>query len=102
MSAVEGQARMPKSRIEHTIGGMRVGEIGYTVPWAVAADGDGLLWIDEGFTIHPHSGGTLSMLVERRPGGYVVDVSDGFAADYRWPATERGTGGAPVLGMKGA
>lgn len=51
---------------------MAVGDDGWTVPWAVSADEEGLLWLDPLHSVDSRPGGTAIMRVKREPGGYRV------------------------------
>jgi hypothetical protein len=101
-----GQARLPESRMETTIGAMPIGASGYTVPWAMWPDMDGKLWINGHYPIDRVPGGTVSMLVTRHEHGYEVDISEGHAAEFRWcpGSADSFVGGAdalPVVSVKG-
>ena len=76
------QATIPKIREELTIGKMAVGDTGFTVPWAMYADADGLFWLNPDYTLHPVASGTVRMRVHLYTGGYRVDASQ--APEHRW------------------
>lgn len=39
------QSKLPKELEQVTIAMLRVGEVAYTLPWAIEVDADGTLWI---------------------------------------------------------
>jgi len=71
---------------------LRVGQSGYTVPWAMHVDRDGRGWLDPEYTVEqkPTPTGTLSMLVTRTPAGYYLKLSFPYARQFEWN-TWRGT-----------
>ena len=58
-----------------TIAKMRVGDVGYTVPWALSYD-DGEPYLDGVCTVLGKQFGTAKMMVKRTALGYVVDISN--------------------------
>jgi hypothetical protein len=68
------QARLPKSLEENepTVATMRFGQVAWTVPWAMWADQDRLLWLHPDYKISAQPGGTVEMRVELREDGYHV------------------------------
>ena len=63
---------LPEDMEQETISGMPVGESGYTVPWAMWADLNRVLWINGNYSIHKKPHGTVCMFVERTKEGVVV------------------------------
>ena len=52
------------------IGNMKIGESGYTVPWAMSFENNGKSWIDTNFEIKSSPRGTSTMMVTRLEDGY--------------------------------
>jgi hypothetical protein len=76
------QARLPKALLrdaEPTIADMEFGRTCYTVPWAMWADRDGLMWLHPDYPAVGQPGGAIEMRVELRADGYHV-----------WPVPGRG------------
>jgi hypothetical protein len=65
-------SRLPEAYEEDTIYGMSVGEKGFTVPWAMWADADRVLWINGDYTIHKEAFGTAHLYIERTKEGVIV------------------------------
>jgi hypothetical protein len=63
---------LPETYEEETIEKMLPGEVGYTVPWAMWADANRVLWLNGhyGITARPH--GTSHLRVERTKAGAIV------------------------------
>lgn len=78
------QARLPAARREPEIQDMQPGDSGWTVPWAMWADAEHLLWLHGGYTIHSSPGGTVQMRVWRdeRDGYWRVDCS--ACRSHKW------------------
>lgn len=75
------QVKMPEELLEITIRHMKVGEKGYTVPWAVLVEPENRLTsIDTNYTVTSSPNGTRSMLVERAEEGYIITVP----TDYKF------------------
>lgn len=62
---------------EEGLRGMRTGDSGWTVPWAMWVDRKRNCWLHPEYTLHPEPGGTVQMLVELREDGYHVHVPQG-------------------------
>ena len=98
---MSSQAYLPDDLEEIPIGSMMIGESGYTVPWAMAVDPNGGLWLHAGYTYDDRPGGkgkTTNMKVTRTEKGYVVDITrEGL--DYRWKKYElqRGIRWLPIV-----
>lgn len=97
------QVKMPEELMEVTIRHMKVGEKGYTVPWAVLVEPESrLASIDINYTItYEPSGTTRNMLVERVEEGYIITVP----TDYKFSMGGFHTGAsqsdfAPIVGIK--
>ena len=69
-----GQARLPKAFQDATptIATMEFGRAYYTVPWAMWADRDSLLWLHPDYRVSDQPGGTCKMRVELQSDGYHV------------------------------
>ena len=57
------------------ISDMKVGENGYTVPWAYDP---GTKELNDVFSIHKYKGGTVEMKVEKTKSGFIVDVQGDY------------------------
>lgn len=51
---------------------MKYGEETYTVPWAVYVDDDRRMYIDQSFSKHHTTGGTVQMKVRRAANGFEI------------------------------
>lgn len=71
-----GMAKLPQDKEENTIGKMKVGETGYTVPWAMWVDKERNCWLNEDYTIHKGRGGTVQLKIERLKEGYIAYIND--------------------------
>lgn len=79
--------RLPEHVYQDTVGDLKLGATGWTVPWALVADEEGDLYLLTGHSIHSSPGGTVQMFVQRLEGGFLVDIREcGF---YRWPRGEQ-------------
>ena len=58
-------SKLPGELTQLLIAHMKVGDSGYTVPWAMWADVNGDLWIHGGYPVWSESGGTGHMHIER-------------------------------------
>jgi len=72
MNRTTPQARLPKALHAPTIATMKFGQTRYTVPWAMWADHDELLWLHPDYEVTPRPMGTSSMRLELRDDGYHV------------------------------
>ena len=91
------QAILPPglSKTDHSISTMRVGESGYTVPWAMYHKKDRSLWLNGNYTISPRPGGTVTMFVSRGENGWDV-VANKVPKDSTWEEAEYVGGFVPV------
>lgn len=74
MSALElyGLKRpKPARQVEVPIADMPIGSQGYTVPWAAWTDNSGT-WLNPHYPVQPAPGGTVQLLIERRPEGHFI------------------------------
>lgn len=62
---------MRKNLLKH----MKLGDEGWTVPWAMSVDENMLCYLNSEYDLLPHPGGTVSMKVRRTYEGYTVDLS---------------------------
>jgi len=74
---------------QETIGNMSVGDVGYTVHWAVFADKNRKLWINTKYDIFEEAGSkgtTIQLKVKRMKDFFAIDVNsiDG----YKWQPEE--------------
>lgn len=74
MERTAPQAKLTKALRDTTpaIATMEFGRAYYTVPWAMWADRDELLWLHPDYEVTSHPSGTSSMRVELRGDGYHV------------------------------
>ena len=80
------QSQLPDELVEVTIADLIEGEVVYTVPWALFADGDGNLWINGNFSFDHEPHGTLHMMIEKR--GKFIAVVKKTIGDYRFSKSE--------------
>lgn len=85
-------ATPPESTQGRTIAEMRVGQIAYTVPWAMWADSNGRLWLNPRHEVSAHPGGTVQMGIRRTGRGFVVHGAPGHTHD-----TSGWSSGLPVV-----
>lgn len=64
---------LPEAYQQDTIGKMKVGETGYTVPWAMYQENECLM-INTKHVIRKSTGGTAQMKVTRLNMGYEIDI----------------------------
>ena len=62
-------------RCQRRIQDLEIGDSGWTVPWAMAADADGRLWLNSGVAIFLYPKGVVRLLVRRTSRGWEVDAS---------------------------
>ena len=74
MDQTARQARLPKALRDAipTIATMEFGRTYYTVPWAMWADSDELLWLHPDYEVGTQPRGTSCMRLELRDDGYHV------------------------------
>jgi hypothetical protein len=94
MTGTARQARLTKALRDAnpTIADMEFGRPRYTVPWAMWADRDELLWLHPDYEVTSQPMGTSSMRVELRDDGYHVWPVRGHG--YK-PQAEAGYVGSP-------
>lgn len=63
---------LPETYEEDTIERMLPRETGYTLPWAMWADSNRVLWINGNYPIYKEPFGTSHMLIQRTPTGVIV------------------------------
>ena len=68
------QAKLPEDKKKKTIADMKVGEVGYCVPWAVKVDLGSKVWVDTEYTFYKKEGGTADTRIVKVEGGYEVEV----------------------------
>jgi len=76
-------AKLPQDKEENTIGKMKVGETGYTVPGAMWVDQERNCWLNEDYTIHKERGGTVQLKIERLKEGYIAYINDSNI-NHKW------------------
>jgi hypothetical protein len=67
------QSILPEAYEQKNIRKMDEGEIGYTVPWAMYATSDRLLWINGNYSVHQTPYGTYHLRIKRVRNGVIVD-----------------------------
>lgn len=71
-------AKLPHKNVDRqTLADMSVGDIRFTVPWAMWVDADMDCWLRPDFPAAHEPGGTVQMRVERHTYGYTVDIPPG-------------------------
>ena len=81
------QAKLPESLESDGLKDMVEGESVRTLPWGMYADDEGSLWLNGNYPITDQPQGTSKMLVTKKHGDYIVDVSN--CKEHGW---ERGGG----------
>ncbi len=77
----------PKFEDKSQLKNMKVGESGYTVPWAMWVDLDGNCWLNENYTIQGTPGGTVQLKITRVTEGYIAHIND-MKDNERWQKVE--------------
>lgn len=72
-----GRRKLPESMIQHTISKMVVGEVAYTLPWAMWADTDRNGWLHPDYPAKKERSGNSDMRVIRMKDGFHVWVPRG-------------------------
>lgn len=72
-------ARLPQAALEtNTLGHMKPGQRGYTLPWGMSVDEHGYLWLSSMYPLEETAHGTASMEVYRdHDGDYHVRIPAG-------------------------
>lgn len=65
---------------KRTVGSMKIGDKGWTVPWALG-EKKGKLMLNPDHLVYDSSGGTVSVFVIRKEDGYCVWIPDGSEND---------------------
>lgn len=73
-------AALPPGAEGPTISDMKAGETGFTVPWAMVADSDRLLWLLPDYPVFDQPGGTVEMRIIRGEDGFKA----WFVSGYRY------------------
>lgn len=89
-------ARLPRWLERPTLAGMRVGEIGYTVSWAMLVDSDRQCYLIPEYVVDDKPHGTMAMKILCTKDGY--EVWPPSNAEYR-PAYLGGALGLPVTAI---
>jgi hypothetical protein len=90
---------LPEELEENEIGCMMDEESGYTVPWAMYADQNGQLFLNEKYTLQDNPRGTASMKISKIDSKYIVDITNlGFEHGFKW---SRGSSDSYVGGCNG-
>lgn len=80
------QALLPEQLESVTLKDMLDGESFYIMPWGMYADNDGRMWLNGNYPISGEEKGTLKLLVTKRHGAYIVDVS--MCKNEKWSRGE--------------
>lgn len=64
------QASLPEDLEPENLEHMQVGDVAFTVPWAMRVDRERRCWLAPTYPAHEAPGGTVQMRVERRDDGY--------------------------------
>jgi len=68
------QATVPEELRTKTLRDIPENTTGYTVPWAMVEDDNGLLWLNETFEYFDHMSNSNVLKVTRRDNGWKVDI----------------------------
>jgi len=92
--------KLKKGRnLGRTIADLKVGETGYSVPWAIDFDLDQNPYLDLGMSIHKTPGGTVQLPITRTGDGledFDIDIRE--VKDYEWHPSNRPFSG--VVGVE--
>ncbi|MFZ2663838.1 MAG: hypothetical protein WAX66_00530 [Patescibacteria group bacterium] len=69
----KGTSFLPSSMKEPTISGLAVGQVAFTLPWAMFADTNERLMIVESYPAEERPGGTVQMRIVKSNGNILVD-----------------------------
>lgn len=72
---------------------MKIGDVAYTTPWAMAVDEDMCCFLNGRYSAYKQPGGTVTLRVERREDGYHIFAPRG----EKWSPTS----GIPWVGAAG-
>lgn len=81
--------RMPASRLRRTIGSLKRGESGWTVPWSLEVAADRTYKLDLDAPVEREKTGNTNMKVTRTAKGWTVSLP--AYAKWTLPATKRRT-----------
>jgi hypothetical protein len=75
----EDAVKVPHEVLETSaVRDMRVGDVAFSVPWAVAVTADGRAYINGDYTTEQSPGGTVEMRIERQERGFVIEVPSSY------------------------
>ena len=67
---------------------MKPGDTGYIVPWGMWVDMAGNCWLNEDYTFHENTGGTVQLKVTRVECGYIAHIHE-MKENYKWQKQDR-------------
>jgi hypothetical protein len=71
------QAVLPEHLEDPTIDNMTVGQVAYTMSWAMSVDSARRCWLNPRYPAFPEPGGTVKMRLQRRDDGFHVWIPQG-------------------------
>lgn len=81
-------AKLPGNKKKKRLVDMCIGELGFTVPWALWVDEENECFINEDFEISQSSGGTVQLKIKKTVNGYIAYIYD---VKYKWsPCAQHG------------
>ena len=76
LTEIQADLLMPARLVDHglhrLVKDMRIGEVGYTVPWALNRYQSGALGIEKDYPVFPEPGGTATLKIKRNKDGVAI------------------------------
>jgi hypothetical protein len=85
LKPIPGQATLPVSSQDPLIKNLKVGQIDYTVPWAMWEDTHRRAWLNPNYDITTDVEGTSHMEIRRDAGGFHVWITSGDSEEIYTP-----------------
>jgi hypothetical protein len=77
---------LPEELEQISISALQEGEIGFTLPWAVFVQEDGICWIRGDYPLYSHPTDNAVLRI-RREGGYII-ATKSSVGDHRYDTRE--------------
>lgn len=75
-------AKLPETKVEKKLSDLKIGESGFTVPWAMWLNLEGECFLNESFTFDEKKGVTVELKITRVQDGYIAFINDNIK--YKW------------------
>lgn len=71
------EAKLPDSHSrKNAIKDMKIGQVGYTTPWAMKVDLEGNCFLLKDYSVYPEKGGTVCLRLKRVNKGYIAYIGE--------------------------